>query len=182
MNSPAQPDRPSYGVGTVVTHPQFGRGRIIGYEQSSYVIVFPGGETRKVAFYYQELVPLQTQSDPELDRVKQAVREVLGDYGWIETDLEMVRRWHGGTLVLKPGVEGTQPKEVPLDMFFKKLIGIREKLRVLEQKVNNHPSLSAEEKLELEGYISRCYGSLTTFNVLFASKEGQFHGTGKEEG
>ena len=64
-------------------------------------------------------------------------------------------------------------------MFFKKLIGIREKLRVLEQKINNHKSLSAEEKIDLEGYISRCYGSLTTFNVLFASKDIQFSGTGK---
>jgi hypothetical protein len=66
-------------------------------------------------------------------------------------------------------------------MFFKKLIGVREKLRVLEQKINNHPTLASEEKIELEGYITRCYGSLTTFNVLFAAKESQFHGqTGKD--
>ncbi len=180
MHPSENPDRPAYGVGTVVTHPQFGRGRIVGYERASYVIVFPGGETKKVAFFYQELTPIDTQGDPELDRIKQAMREVLGDYGWIESELEMNKRWRGGTLVMNPGTSGTQPKEVPLEAFFKKLIGVREKLRVLEQKINNHPSLAPEEKIELEGYISRSYGSLTTFNVLFASKEGQFRGTGKE--
>ena len=176
------PDKPQHGVGTIVVHPQFGRGRIVGYEGTSYAIAFGGGEVKRVAFFYADLKVIETQGDPELDRVKQAVREVLGDYGWIEAELEMAKRWHGGTLVLNPGDIHTQSKEVPVDMFFKKLIGIREKLRVLEQKINNHKSLSAEEKVDLEGYISRCYGSLTTFNVLFASKDAQFSGSGKARG
>jgi hypothetical protein len=97
-------------------------------------------------------------------------------------DLELGKRWVGGTLKLIPGKEDTQPKDVPIEMFFKKIIGIRDKLRVLEQKINANPALSSEEKLDLDGYITRCYGSLTTFNVLFSTKEGQFRGqAGKDE-
>ena len=173
-------DRPQHGVGTIVSHPQFGRGRVMGYEGSSYVIAFGGGGVKRVAFFYSELAVVETQGDVELDRIKQAVREVLGDYGWIESELEMNSRWQGGTLDMQPGSVNTQSKEIPIEMFFKKLIGIREKLRVLEQKINNHKSLSSEEKIELEGYISRCYGSLTSFNVLFASKDQGFTGTGKK--
>ena len=87
-------------------------------------------------------------------------------HGWLDVDLELGKRWVGGTLRLIPWKEGTAPKDVPLEAFFKKIIGIRDRLRVLEQKLNSHPTLTAEEKLELQGYISRCYGSLTTFNVL----------------
>jgi hypothetical protein len=117
--------------------------------------------------------------DPQLDLVKQAVREVLGDYGWLDIDLELAKRWTGGTVKLIPGKTETQAKEVPIEMFFKKLIGIRDKLRVLEQKINAHPVLTPEEKLEFDGYITRCYGSLTTFNVLFIAKEAQFRGQGE---
>ena len=102
--------------------------------------------------------------------------EVLGDHGWIDVDLELGKRWVGGTLRLVPGKEGTQAKDLPLEIFFKKIISIRDRLRVLEQKLNSHPSLAPEEKLELQGYISRCYGSLTTFNVLFGAAESQFKG------
>ena len=91
------------------------------------------------------------------------------------------KRWVGGTLRLVPGKEGTQAKDLPLEVFFKKIIGIRDRLRVLEQKLNSHPSLAAEEKLELQGYISRCYGSLTSFNVLFGAAESQFKGQGDRE-
>jgi len=79
---------------------------------------------------------------------------------------------------LLPGNDEVQEKEIPIEAFFKKIIGVREKLRVLEQKINNNKNLSGEEKLELQGYITRCYGSLTTFNVLFASRDSQFKGSG----
>jgi superoxide dismutase len=106
---------------------------------------------------------------------------VLGDNGWVDIDTEMSKRWVGGTMRLIPGKEDTQSRDVPLDMFFKKIIGVRDRLRVLEQKINQHPTLTPEDKVELEGYITRSYGSLTTFNLLFAAKESQFKGQGKEE-
>jgi hypothetical protein len=174
-STPASP-RPRFGVGSLVRHAQFGSGRIMSYEAATYVILFRGGETRRVPFASGELKGEGAVGDPELDRVKQAVREVLGDLGWLDVDLELGKRWVGGTLRLIPGKEGTQPKDVPLEVFFKKIIAIRDRLRVLEQKVNSHPTLAPEEKLELQGHISRCYGSLTSFNVLFGANESRFEG------
>jgi hypothetical protein len=181
MSDPGPKPSPRFGLGAIVAHPLFGRGRVVGYEEGNYLIVFKGGETKRVAFDFEPLKAEEPHGDPTTDRLVQALREMLGDYGWLDVELELGKRWAGGTLKLIPGKEDTQPKEVPLEMFFKKLIALRDKLRVLEQKINAHPGLTPEDKLELEGYITRCYGSLTTFNVLFAAKESQFKGQGKEE-
>jgi hypothetical protein len=168
---------PRFGVGTIIQHRHLGRGRIVGHELGQYIIHFRG-ETKRVSFNYSDMEPVQLCKDPEQVKIREAVAEALEDYGWIETELEISSRWIGGVLKLIPGKEGTQPKEIPIDAFLKKIIGVREKLRVLEQKINNHPNLEQEHKIELEGYITRCYGSLTTFNVLFADKENQFRGEG----
>jgi hypothetical protein len=169
-------DGPRFGVGSIVRHLQFGVGRVVAFEPTEYVIVFRGGDTRRVAFGYDGLEAVERAGDPELDRIRQAVSEVLGEHGWIDVDLEMGRRWTGGTLRMIPGKEDTQAKDVPIEVFFKKLVAIRDRLRVLEQKVNSQPELPNEAKLELQGYITRCYGSLTTFNVLFSAKGSAFEG------
>jgi len=92
-------------------------------------------------------------------------------------------RWAGGQLVLKPGRAGTQEKTVPIEDFFRKIIAVRERLRVLEQRINSHPKLAEEDRLQLQEYITRAYGSLTTFNLLFAEAEDRFVGTkGSGEG
>jgi hypothetical protein len=174
--------RPRFGIGTVVKHRDFGHGRVVAYDQDRYVIVFSGGEAKTVAFAFDGMEPEGPVGDPELDRIAQAMRQVLGDYGWVDAQLELGRRWTGGTLRLIPGRDDTQPKDVPIDVFLRKLVGIRDRLRVLEQKVNSHPTLSGEEKLELQGYITRCYGSLTTFNALFANRASWFVGQGDREG
>ncbi len=87
------------------------------------------------------------------------------------------KRWAGGTIVLKPDND-TQPKEIPLEIFFKKILGIRESLRVLEQKINNHAALGPEDRTTLQAYVTKCYGSLTTFNVLFKDDKDKFVGSG----
>jgi hypothetical protein len=172
---------PRLGVGTIVKHVQFGLGRVVAYEPGQYVIVFRGGDTRRVAFTYDGLEVEERHGDPETDRIRQAVRDVLGDHGWIDVDLELGPRWAGGTLRMIPARAELQGKDVPIEAFFKKIVGIRDRLRVLEQKINANPRLGAEEKLELQGYITRCYGSLTTFNVLFAAEGSRVQGTGERE-
>ena len=85
-------------------------------------------------------------------------------------------RWEGGRMVLEPGND-SQSKEIPLDLFFKKIVRVRDQLRVLEAKVNSNDKLSNVEKVEMQQYITRCYGSLTTFNVLFADAGDKFSGS-----
>jgi hypothetical protein len=107
------------------------------------------------------------------EALKALIRDVLAEDGLLGTTA-MAKRWAGGVLVLKPS-EG-QPKEVPLEAFFHKIVMVRDRLRVLEQKVNGHTGLSDQDKVELQQYITRCYGSLTTFNILFRDKDDQLVG------
>ena len=103
----------------------------------------------------------------------EAIREALRDEG---TEVRLAPKWEGGTVVLKPGDPGTQPKEIPLDALFHKVVMIRDRLRVLEQRINAHEKLSDAEKVEMQQYVTRCYGSLTTFNLLFREEKDRFVG------
>jgi hypothetical protein len=107
--------------------------------------------------------------------VKAVLREVLRE----ELDMgvsEITPRYAGGTLEFRPSDTALKSKEVPVEAFFRKITSVREKLRVLEQKVNNHPRLNTEDRVELQALITRCYGSLTTFNFLFRDEEDHFAG------
>ncbi len=85
-------------------------------------------------------------------------------------------KWIGGTMILKAFDKSLQPKEIPIDLFFHKIVMLRDRLRVLEQNINSHKVLTDEEKVNIQQYITRVYGTLTTFNVLFKYKEDYFIG------
>lgn len=124
-------------------------------------------------------IPEEIGIDMDQDQFRQVLREVLLDELGIR-DVPMGERWQGGELVLKPGKEGTQEKTIPIESFFHKVVMVRDKLRVLEQKINGNKKLSDDEKVQLQQYITGCYGSLTTFNVLFRSREEGFIGAGQK--
>ncbi len=115
----------------------------------------------------------------DIGEFRRVLREVLSEELGVG-DSELGARWEGGELILKPGKAGTAEKRVPIDAFFHKIVMVREKLRVLEQKINGHGYLSDVDKVQLQAYITACYGSLTTFNVLFGRREDWFVGAGKE--
>jgi hypothetical protein len=112
--------------------------------------------------------------EEDLRKIVQAVRAVLNAEQSVSGTIG--ERWAGGQLVLKPGKPGTQEKAVPIEAFFRKIVSVRDKLRVLEQRINTHPKLADEDRLQLQEYITRAYGSLTTFNVLFADPADRFVG------
>ncbi len=112
-------------------------------------------------------------TDMTREEFAEAIREALRDDA---AEVSLAPKWEGGTVVLKPGDPGTQPKEIPLDSLLHKVVMIRDRLRVLEQKVNAHPKLTDAEKVDLQQYVTRCYGSLTTFNLLFREERDRFVG------
>jgi hypothetical protein len=120
-------------------------------------------------------IPREVGIDMDQQEFRQVLREVLLDELGVR-DVEIGERWEGGEVVLIPGKPGTQEKRIPIDNLFRKVVLIREKLRVLEQKINNHAKLSDEDRLQLSQYLTGCYGSLTTFNALFRSKDDYFVG------
>lgn len=120
-------------------------------------------------------LPREIDIDMDQDEFRDVLRQVLREELGV-SDADMGERWRGGELVMKPGREGTQDKSVPLDTFFSKIVSVRDKLRVLEQKINGHKGLTADEKIQMQQYITACYGSLTTFNVLFRDRETGFKG------
>ena len=120
---------------------------------------------------------LQTMDAQEFRKVLvEVLRDELG-----VGHVELAGRWEGGEMILKPGKEGMQEKRLPLDALFHKVVMIRDKLRVLEQKINGNPKLDDDEKVQLQQYVTGCYGSLTTFNVLFAQREDGFVGQKGDE-
>jgi len=125
-------------------------------------------------------LPQEIDIDMDIDEFRRVLREVIQDELGVG-DVQLGDRWRGGEVILKPGKEGTQEKAVPIDVLFKKIVGIRDKLRVLEQKVNASKGLAEDEKIQLQQYITGCYGSLTTFNVLFKERDDYFVGqSGKD--
>ena len=114
---------------------------------------------------------LDMDADEFRDVLRQVLREELG-----VKPVPMSGRWVGGEMIMKPGKEGTAEKSVPIETFFHKIVMLRDRLRVLEQRINSNAKLEDDEKVQLQQYITQCYGSLTTFNVLFAERADGFTG------
>ena len=114
-------------------------------------------------------------ADTDLEAmIRRIIREETG-----LTPMAPAEKWRGGQLVLRPGKPGVQEKAMPIDAFFNKVVMLRNRLRTLEQQVNAS-ELPDDQKLKLQGYITGCYGSLTSFNVLFANEADKFVGSGGE--
>ncbi len=172
----------SLRIGMKVKHPQCGVGMVKAIYEKSAEILFDSG-LKKVDPELAAVVPAEPVASisglelPLEQLIKETVSAVVDALGIEKPDEvvdELAARWHNGTLVIKPADPTLQSKEVPLEVFFHKIVMMRNNLRCLEQKVNASEKLTEAEKFEMQQYITRCYGSMTTFNLLFKRKEDQF--------
>jgi len=169
-------------IGMKVRHPQYGVGVVKSLTRETADIDFDDAP-RTVAPASSDLQPAEPTANlselemPLANLIRDTAHAVVDALGLEKKDVlveGLATRWQGGTLVMQPADSSLQPKEVPLETFFHKIVMIRNNLRVLEQKVNASDKLSEGDKYELQQYITRCYGSLTTFNILFKNKDDQF--------
>ena len=174
------------GIGSRVQHPHYGKGVIVETGSEFYTIWFKTANTAKsIAKDYTELTVLEkteasANSGISLADIEEALDHVLTQRLHEFQLVPMATKWNDGSLVLKPKDESLQSREIPLDIFFHKIIMIRDRIRLIEQKINAHKILTDAEKVDMQQYITAVYGSLTTFNILFKETIHQFRGSSKD--
>jgi hypothetical protein len=180
-------EQTTLGIGTRLQHTQYGPGVIVAIRYATYLISFINHgikEIDKADSKLDEIIPenvtaeIETHSD-----VERSLLKILRLWGGLSETVPIGDKWIKGMMLLQPADKTLKPKEIPIDDFFHKIVMLRDRLRVLEQNINSNKKLSDEDKVNIQQYITRCYGSLTTFNVLFKNKEHWFVGEkgGKED-
>jgi len=168
------------GIGTRLQHTHYGPGVIVGVRYASYLISFIHHgvkEIDKTDEHLDEIIAENVTVEVETaSEVERSLLKILRQWSDITELVPIGDKWHGGTMLLQTADKSLKPKEIPIDDFFHKIVMLRDRLRVLEQNINSHKKLTDEEKVSIQQYITRCYGSLTTFNVLFKNKEDWFVG------
>ncbi len=174
------------GIGSRIRHAEFGVGVIINVKAKTYTVVFMEKGKIEISKNYISMEVVEA-AEPDTDLISMADIErsligILKKYSDIQEVIPLGTKWVGGKIVLYPGNANMQAKEIPIDVFFNKIIMIRDRLRVMEQRINAHDTLTEEDKINLQQYLTRIYGSLTTFNALFKNTEDHFSGEkrGKE--
>ena len=169
-------------VGTRVEHPRYGEGIVSKNKLTAYEIFFEKGGKIEITKRNTDLTVLEQQEDAKpqtglsIAEIEKVMSYVLDQYGALDEIVPLGDKWQGGTMLLQPASPELKPKEIPIEVFFHKIVMLRDRLRVLEQNINSHKVLTDEEKLNIQQYITRVYGSLTTFNILFSEKNHFFVG------
>jgi hypothetical protein len=173
-------EQTTLGIGTRLQHTHHGPGVIVGVKYATYIISFINTgikEIDKIDTNLEEIIPENVSAEIETtSEVEKSLLKILKLWGGITENVPLGDKWIHGTMLLQPADKSLKPKEIPVEDFFHKIVMLRDRLRVLEQNINSSKTLSDEEKVNIQQYITRCYGSLTTFNVLFKNKEQYFVG------
>lgn len=167
--------------GDLVRHEQFGIGRVektVGIGDNQQCTVYFPRSNKMTLAAAEDLQVLSDAETTSYEMVKLAAFEISRDD---LPDIALGIRWQGGELIMKPGDQKLASKSLPIETFFHKIVMVRDRLRVMEQQINAHKGLSDSEKVDLQQYITRIYGSLTTFNVLFKDKKDFFTGQKGED-
>lgn len=169
------------GIGSRVRHPAYGDGVIIRLHKAAYEVCFMLYGIKHVGLEYKQwdiIEAIAAEEQVSFSAAEKSLMKILRHFSDITEEVPLGDRWEDGMMILKPADENLKSKEIPIVTFFHKIVMVRDRLRVMEQRINSS-KLSDEEKVNLQQYITRIYGSLTTFNVLFKYKEDQFTGDKK---
>lgn len=169
------------GIGSRIKHPEYGLGVVTNVSSKHYWVTFieNGLETIAVDSEFEIIELVEDEVDTvSFYEVESTLRQLLKKWSDVSEIVHIGDRWKGGKLILEPNDTNLSSKEIPIDTFFHKIVMVRDRLRVMEQKINSS-NLEEHDKIDLQQYISRIYGSLTTFNVLFKLKEQHFTGSKK---
>ena len=177
-------DQLNLGIGTRLQHTQYGPGVVVGLRYATYQISFINHgikEIDKNDTKLEEIIPENVTEEIEThSEVERSLLKILRLWGGIVEPTPLGDRWQKGMMILQPADKSLKPKEIPIEDFFHKIVMLRDRLRVMEQQINAHKILTDEDKVNLQQYITRIYGTLTTFNVLFKNKEQWFVGDKSE--
>ncbi len=167
------------GIGSRVKHPAYGEGVVIELTAVAYQICFMQHGIKAVGKEYakfeiiERIPPKETVSFTEAEK---SLIKILKTYSDFSPVVELGDKWQGGQIIFQPGESDTKEKTLPVEAFMHKIVMVRDRLRVMEQRVNSHKLLTDEDKVNLQQYITRIYGSLTTFNTFFKYKDDHFVG------
>ena len=167
------------GIGSRIEHPQYGFGVVTNVTSNHYWVTFQkdGLETLEIDDEFEVIEAVQDEVDAvSFYEVEKSLKAILQKWSDVTQISPIADRWKKGTLILRPADSSLADKEIPIDTFFHKIVMVRDRIRVMEQKINSSKTLDDQDKIDLQQYITRIYGSLTTFNVLFKLKSDQFVG------
>lgn len=172
------------GIGSRINHPTYGKGVVTNVAAKMYWVTFidNGLETIPTDEDFEIIEAAEDEVDSvSFYEVEKSLRDILKKWNGFSEIVPIADKWKGGTMVLQPADSGLATKEIPIDTFFHKIVMLRDRLRVMEQKINASKVIEEQDKIDLQQYITRCYGSLTTFNVLFKSPSQQFKRVGSSK-
>ncbi|MCM4162872.1 MULTISPECIES: hypothetical protein [unclassified Arenibacter] len=167
------------GIGSRIDHSEFGKGVVTNVTSKHYWVTFMdnGLETIDLDSDFEVIEAVEDEVDTiSFSEVEQSLISILKRWSDASSITPIADKWKGGNIILKPGDANLSEKEIPMDTFFHKIVMIRDRIRVMEQKINSSNNLDDQEKVDLQQYITRIYGSLTTFNVLFKNQSDNFVG------
>jgi hypothetical protein len=166
------------GVGSRIKHVSYGVGVVVRIHKKVYEICFIEEGIKMVS--KDQPLDITERIEPEYNisfsEAEDALIRILREWSDVSEVVSLGDKWKDGVMILKPGDNSLKEKEIPIDAFFHKIVMLRDRLRVMEQRINAHNLLTDEDKINLQQYITRIYGSLTTFNVLFKYKTDYFEG------